>query len=45
MSEPQTTDETPEVQVEIEFEARVPATGIAFGDLRSVVLDDDWNDD
>jgi hypothetical protein len=43
VSEPETTEETPEVEVEIEGTA--PAAGITFGDPRSVVLDDDWNDD
>jgi hypothetical protein len=43
VSEPQTTEETPEVEVEIEETA--PVAEITFGDPRSVVLDDDWNDD
>ena len=43
VSEPQTTEETPEVEVEIEEKA--PAAGITFGDPRTFVLDDDWNDD
>ena len=41
--EPQKTEETPEVDVEIED--TVPVAGITFGNPRSVVLDDDWNDD
>jgi hypothetical protein len=45
VSEPQTTGETPEVEIEVEVEATVPAAGVTFGDPRSVVLDDDWNDD
>ena len=44
VSEPETTEETPEVEVEIEVEATRPA-GITFGDPRAVMLDDDWNDD
>jgi hypothetical protein len=44
VSEPQTTEETPEVEVVVEVESTTPA-GITFGDPRSVVLDDDWNDD
>jgi len=43
VSEPQPTEETPEVEVEVE--ANAPPAGITFGDPRSVVLDDDWNDD
>jgi hypothetical protein len=43
VSEPQTTEETPEVEIEIEETA--PVAGITFGDPRSVLLDDDWNDD
>jgi hypothetical protein len=43
VSEPQTTEETPEVETEIEETA--PVAGITFGDPRSVLLDDDWNDD
>jgi hypothetical protein len=45
VSEPQTTGETPEVEIEVEVEATVPAAGVTFGDPRSVALDDDWNDD
>jgi hypothetical protein len=45
VSEPQTTEEAPDVEVEVEVEARAPAAGITFGDPRTVVLDDDWNDD
>jgi hypothetical protein len=41
VTEPQTTEETPEVEVQ----ANAPPAGITFGDPRSVVLDDDWNDD
>jgi hypothetical protein len=43
VSEPQTTEETPEVEIEIEEATRV--AGITFGNPRSAVLDDDWNDD
>lgn len=42
VSEPK-TEETPEIEVEIEEAA--PVGGITFGDPRTVVLDDDWNDD
>ena len=47
VSDHQATNETPdvEVEVEVEVEATVPAVDITFGDPRSVVLDDDWNDD
>jgi hypothetical protein len=45
VSEPQRTEETPEVEVEVEVEVNAPPAGITFGDPRSVVLDDDWNDD
>ncbi|MGN6429618.1 MAG: hypothetical protein ACTHNB_02665 [Gaiellaceae bacterium] len=43
VSEPQVTEETPEVEVEIE--ETTPVAGITCGDPRSIMLDDDWNDD
>ena len=43
VSEPQTTEETSEVEVEVE--ETTPVAGISFGNPRSVVLDDDWNED
>ena len=43
VSEPQAADEMPKVEVEVE--EATPAAGVTFGDPRSVVLDDDWNDD
>jgi len=42
MSEPLPTEETTDVEVEIEETKPLAPT---FGDPRSFVLDDDWNDD
>ena len=42
MSDPLPTEEATEIEVEIEETKPLAPT---FGDPRSLVLDDDWNDD